>query len=192
MRSWRECAPAATSPRPPSLAAASPAASGEDCEPRPRRTLSTCRVHTQRAPRAHTSPRRDAGARASAVHGLRRSVENELVEIEVQPAAELKPGMFDTASELEADPRVERDADVVGGIDAANHVVILLKPGSRDDGLEQHGANASSAAVLVHIHGVLDGVFVGRPVSERTVRRKTEQTAPVIDCATHRILSLLL
>ena len=39
---------------------------------------------------------------------------------------------------------------------------------------------------------VLDGVLVGRPVSERAVRREAEQTLPVVDRADHRILPLLL
>src|SRR5688572_8658404 len=193
MRSSRECAPGAMFPRLPSPGPASHATRRGRSERTPRRALRAApRVHMRTPPQAHTSPRRAAGGPASSVHGLCRSIENELVEIEIEPAAELEAGVPDTAAELESESLVERDADVVGGIDAANHVVILLFSRSRDERLEQQFPDAPSTAVLVHVDRVLDGVLVGRPVSEWAVRREPEQTVLIVDRADHRILPLLL
>src|SRR5688500_20335782 len=125
MRSSRECAPGAMFPRLPSPAPASHATRRGRSERTPRRALRAApRVHMRTPPQAHTQ-RRAAGGRASSVHGLCRSIENELVEIEVEPAAELEAGVPDTAAELESESLVEGDADIVGGIDAATPVVIL-------------------------------------------------------------------
>src|SRR5688572_27176751 len=128
----------------------------------------------------------------SPVNGLRGRLENQLVEIEVQPAAELEPGLFDASAEFEAESCVQSDADGVLCIDAADQGVVLLLPGPLDDRRQQGLSDAATAAILVHVDGVLHGVLVRRPRSERPIRGKAEQTALLVNRTDDWITTLLL
>ena len=83
----------------------------------------------------------------SSVNGLCRRLENQLVEVEVQPAAELEPGLSHPPAEFKAESLVQRDADRVLRIDAADHGVAPAVAAVDDRG-QQELADATTATVL--------------------------------------------
>src|SRR5438552_18129230 len=87
----------------------------------------------------------------SAVDGMARRVEHELIEGQIEPAAELEADLFEGPGMAEAEPLMQRDAAAVGGIDAAHHHVHLPLPRLGDQRMHQRAAEAVAAMVLVHV-----------------------------------------
>src|SRR6185295_15501409 len=118
--------------------------------------------------------------------------QNQLIELQVQPASELEAGLPDLTAEREPELLVHLDGDRIVSIDSANHHVIVLRLRALDERLEQEAADTASAAVTLHIDGVLDGVLVGGALAEHAVRGKAEQAAGLIDRADDRVVSFEL
>src|SRR5690242_192174 len=112
---------------------------------------------------------------ALSVHRRGRCLQDQLVERQVEPASELESRLLHDAAGSEAQALVQFDAHGVGGIYATHHDVVLLLLRRLDHGLEQATSDSLAAETAIHIHGMLDGVLVGRPRAERTVTRESEE-----------------
>src|SRR5678810_1356260 len=87
-------------------------------------TLSPAQAGTA-ASAAHNRMAFKDSSLTSTVHGRRGRSQYELVEGEVQPAAELESRVTYDAAGVESEALVQPDADGVGGVYAAHHHVIV-------------------------------------------------------------------
>src|SRR5580704_480485 len=99
--------------------------------------------------------------------------------------------MLDRAGMKKSQLLMKRDAAAIGKVDAANHHVILLLLRGLDQFAHERQTDAFAAMILVYVDGVLDRVLVGRPCTEATVARETQQSAIFGDSADHGIPSCL-
>src|SRR3954468_17895673 len=113
-------------------------------------------------------------ARASAIDRRGRRFQYQLVERQVQPASELEPGLAYDATGGESHAFVQLDAHFVGGVDAADHDVIVLALRRFDHGLQQRTSQALAAEACIDVYRVLDGVLVRGTFAELSVRREAQ------------------
>src|SRR5574337_232299 len=83
----------------------------------------------------------ERGMVRSAVHWIGRRVQQQLVEAQIQPAAELEPHLRQRTDTLEAQALVQRNASRVGGIDPTHHGVHIVL-------VELAGFEPASASLL--------------------------------------------
>src|SRR5207244_8941819 len=101
--------------------------------------------------------------------------EQQLIEREIEPAAELVAGLADGAGMNKAELFVEPHARAIGSVDAADDRVVLLLARCGDQLLQQRRADTLAAMLAVHVDRVLDRVLVRRPGAEAAITGESDQ-----------------
>jgi len=97
-----------------------------------------------------------------------------LQEDEIEPAFEFPADLPKLSDLLEPELVVQPQACLVGCVDRRHYRVIAALLRDRDQRPEQLLPKPAAAAAGSDVNGVLDGVLIGRPRTERTVTRETE------------------
>lgn len=125
----------------------------------------------------------------SAVAGLSRRGQDQLIKFEIQPATEFETRLLDARAMDEAQAAMQGDAGGVGGVDAADHHVVILLGGGGDGFAEQSLTKALLAETLVDVHRVLDRIFIGREGAKGAITGEAHEFPRVINGADHGVVA---
>src|SRR5580765_220928 len=92
---------------------------------------------------------------------IMRCGQDQLIKYEIQPAAKFETGLPNGAAMHKSETLVKTDAYRVGGVDRSDENVITLLLGGSYDFLQEQLPDASPAKTRIHIHRVLDRIFIG-------------------------------
>src|SRR5579864_9535378 len=123
---------------------------------------------------------------------MHRRLEQQLIELQIEPAVELESGVTNGTAWLEAQLPVQRNAGGILRVDARDQIMVVL-PSGRGDQLDQQSfADALAAMQSLDVDRVFDGVLVRWPVAKRSVSAEAEQPALIGGRADDRKGTVLL
>ena len=91
------------------------------------------------------------------------SIEPPLHEDQIEPAPKLMSHLTAVSYAFEPEPLMKANRGRIRGVDTAQHDMLLLRAGEREQGFHQLAANPLATIPHPDVYRVLDGIPVSRP-----------------------------